>query len=169
MISDGHILAYDVHVISPHSAEYDGNALQRLYPITVGNDETAYYNYDVARDDGAAVHIARFKKVRVDYSTAQGKPTHDHYLPNEPGKDVLPEERRLLKPFIFRDPLRGEIRLLPLVFSVGGAVSPETWDFLRAITNAQVDATPDPQRFQYTTVFDHLCSSLSSHLMRSAA
>jgi hypothetical protein len=159
--------AYDVKVISSLSDKYYDNPLRRCHPISFGEGGTLHYDFDAAREDGAALHIAKVEKVR-EYVPGW-KPAETHFQPLDENKKPDPEERRRIKPVVISDPLRGSVDMIPLVFEVGGAMGPETEGFLRNLCEATVEANSRGGVALYRQFHRTLCSSISNKMMRAAA
>jgi hypothetical protein len=128
IVCGGETWGFDVRVISGHSEVYQNNGLRRLDPILFGKNPTQRFDFNPARDDKAALQIARFTKMG-EYAKNLKVPCEARYMKMD-AKEVLPEERRQLKQVKFIDPLRNKILFTPLLFQVGGAMTPESSAFI---------------------------------------
>jgi hypothetical protein len=160
-------LVYDVRVVSALSECYSKSLLARVHPVSFGDSDQQFWDFMVARDYGAALHMARYGKIR-EYAPGW-KPTELAYEPLEKNQDPIPEERRLLKHVVISDLSRGPVDLIPLVFQIGGSAAPEVGALVKDLVEAAVEASPLQGPFVYAAFHNELTSSMSNKLMRAAA
>jgi hypothetical protein len=159
--------AFDVRVISALSEVYNGNSLKRLYPISFGDNGAHCYNFNPAREDGAAMHVSRLAKIKEyigPFSISEAG-----YQWMDSNKPELPEERRQLKNVEIFDPVRQQkILFTPLLFQIGGSMAPDTAAFVRDIAQAAADYNPLDSKM-YGRTLSQLSVGISNSLMRNSA
>jgi hypothetical protein len=161
----GETRAYDIKVVSGHSEKYDLHLLRRCYPISVETEERQW-NFMAARDDQAVCHIARVEKIR-EYTSPNWNPVESTYVPMD--KEILPEERRPIRPTILSDPSRAGLSLTPIVIQVGGTVAPETDRTIRSICRAWAEYKGGGKAQFYESALNKMRVCISNTLMRTAA
>jgi hypothetical protein len=159
--------AFDVRCISALSEKYRRHKIRRLYPISLGECDDLFHDFNPARDDLAATHISRFEKI-AEYSTAHGVPTEASYMSLDLKKPLKPEERRHLKIIEIEDPPRQPVSFTPLLFQIGGAMTPESRTCLRDLAQAAAESLPGEDGV-YKRFLTSLSISLSHRMMRAVA
>jgi hypothetical protein len=159
--------AFDVRCISALSEKYRRHRARRLCPISMGESDDLLYDFNPARDDLAAAHISRFEKI-AEYSSAHGVPTEASFMSQDAKKPLEPEERRQLKTIEIEDPPRQPVSFTPLLFQIGGAMSPESRTCLRDLAQAAAESSPGEDGV-YKRFLTSLSISLSHRMMRAVA
>jgi hypothetical protein len=167
IVMGGITIAFDVRVVSSHSGCYAKHVVERVHVVSFGEDGQRFRDFITARDDGAAAHVGRYTKIREFVPT--WTPSEGSFVPPDRKKEAIPDERRLLKHIEIDDPARGQINFIPLVFEVGGRVTPEVEVLIKDIVEATVESDQGVGPTAHAGVHRSITTALSNKLMRGAA